>query len=199
MAPDEPDVDCRNSALVVWDMQYGIASRAFNIAEVTANAKLLVDAARQAHRPVIFSQHTGLPYEYQSRFGIYSSRRKGVDPKAGVPMAEGTREWEIISELAPGNEDLILKKHTPSFFVGTMLEQLLRNKAVDTVILAGVSTEVGIEGTARHAAYLGFVPIVVEDAVGSFDRRRHESALELMRQMFPVWKTGKVVGSLRSL
>lgn len=199
MSGSEPEVDLENSALIVWDMQNGISKRAFNIAEIVANVNLLIDAAHRSRRPVIASQHTGLGYEYQSRYGIYSARRRGMDPKAGVFMAEGTHDWELIDELALGKEDIVVKKHTPSFFVGTMVEQLLRNRGVDTVILTGVSTEAGIEGTARHAAALGFIPMVVENAVGSFDRGRHESALQLMRGMFPVRKTGDVVRSLGNL
>jgi nicotinamidase-related amidase len=196
MSVKEPQVDCKNSALILWDFQYGIASRAFNVDEITTNAKLLIDAAHKALRPVIYSQHTALPYEFQSKFGNYSLRRRGVDPKTGVWMGEGTRDWEIIKELSPATGDLVMKKHTPSFFVGTTLELLLRNRGVDTLILTGASTEVGIEGTARHGAYLGFIPIVVEDAIGSPDKGRHEASLQIMRNMFPVWKTEDVVRAL---
>ena len=70
---------------------------------------------------------------------------------------------------------------------------------MDTIILSGVSTEAGIETTARHAAALGFIPIIVEDAVGSGEKARHESALLVMRNMFPVRRTDDVVRSLRAL
>jgi nicotinamidase-related amidase len=184
---------------MVWDMQNGIAKRAFNVAQIVANANLLIDAAHKSHRPVIFSQHTGIPYEYLSRYGVYSARRRGMDPKAGTFMAEGTDEWKLMDGLAIDEDDIVVMKHTPSFFVGTMVEQLLRNRGVDTIILTGVSTDAGIEGTARHAAALGFLPVVVEDAVGSFDRARHESALQLMRGMFPVKTTDEVIRLLNSM
>jgi nicotinamidase-related amidase len=199
LSGSEPEVGLENSALIVWDMQNGISRRAFNIAEIIPNVNLLIEAAHRSRRPVIASQHTGLAYEYLSKYGIYSARRRGMDPKAGVFMAEGSPEWRLIDELVLGKEDVVVRKHTPSFFVGTMVEQLLRNRGVDAVILTGVSTDAGIEGTARHAAALGFIPVVVEDAVGSFDRARHESALQLMRGMFPVRKTEDVMKSLRNL
>lgn len=196
---NESGVDCTNSALIVFDMQHGIASRAFNIPQVTANVKLLIDTVHYSHRPVIFSMHTGLPFESQSKYAIYSMRRRGLDPKTQVYMAEGTPEWEMVSDLAPAKGDLVLKKHTPSFFIGTMLELLLRNKGVDTVIITGVSTDIGIEATARHAAYLGFLPIVVEDAIGSSDRARHDASLLVMRSMFPLWKTAEVTKSFEGV
>lgn len=199
MIGSEPEVGLENSALIVWDMQNGIARRAFNIAQIVANTNFLIEAAHKSRRPVIASQHTGIPYEYLPKYGIYSARRRGVDPKAGTFMAEGSNEWELMDELALGEDDQVVEKHTPSFFVGTMVEQLLRNRGVDTIVLAGVSTDAGIEGTARHAAALGFLPLVVEDAVSSFDRARHESALQLMRGMFPVKKTEEVIRLLGSL
>ena len=195
----EPDVGLENSALIVWDMQNGIAKRAFNIAQIVPNVNLLIDAAHSSHRPVIASQHTGIPYEFLSKYGLYSARKRGMDQKAGIFMAEGSEEWKLIDGLTLHKDDVLMKKHTPTFFVGTMLEQFLRNRGVDTIILAGVSTEAGIEGTARHAAALGFVPVVVEDAVGSFDKSRHESALQLMRSMFPLRKTDEVARSLKNL
>ena len=199
MSGSEPDVGLENSALIVWDMQNGIAKRAFNIAQIVPNVNLLIDAAHRSSKPVIASQHTGIPYEYLSKYGIYSARKRGMDPRAGTFMAEGSNEWKLMDGLAFGEDDTVIMKHTPSFFVGTMLEQFLRNRGVDTIILAGVSTEAGIEGTARHAAALGFIPVVVEDAVGSFDKTRHESALQLMRSMFPLRKTEEVVRSLGNL
>lgn len=196
MGIDDPEVDFTNSALIVWDMQYGIASRAFNLAEVTANVNLLIGAARRAHKPVIFTQHTAVPHEYLNKYGRYSLRRRGVDPSKGSFMAEGTQEWQLISEISPAKEDLVLKKHTPSFFIGTMGELLLRSRGVDTIVLTGVSTEIGIEATARHAAYLGFIPVVVGDAIGSSDKVRHETALKIMDLMFPILKTDDVSKSL---
>jgi nicotinamidase-related amidase len=61
------------------------------------------------------------------------------------------------------------------------------------MILSGVSTEGGIEGTARHGAYLGFIPVIGQDAVGSFDQQVHERMLEMMRRMFEVETTAAII------
>lgn len=184
-------------ALVVWDMQYGIAPRAFNFGEVVPKIKALRDAAHESGVPVIYSQHTGLPFEYLSAANVAFFKRRGLDPKTGF-MREGTREWQFVEELLPTKDDLVMKKHTPSFFVGTMLDQMLRNRGVDTVVLAGVSTEAGIEGTARHASYLGFLPLVVEDAVGSADREAHEKSMWVMKKMFNVQTTEAVIAGFKT-
>ena len=183
-------------ALIIWDMQYGISTRAFNFGEVVTRIKALRSAAHEEGVPVIYSQHTGLPYEYLSAANIAFFKRRGLDPKTGF-MREGSKEWEIVEELAPATDDLVLKKHTPSFFVGTMLDQMLRNRGIETVVLVGVSTEAGIEGTARHASYLGYYPLIVEDAVGSSDREAHEKALWMMRKMFNVMPADAVVASFK--
>ena len=57
-------------------------------------------------------------------------------------------------------------KLTMSAFVGRPLEIVLRDRGVTTLILVGAVLEIGIEPTARHAADLGFLPVVVEDACG---------------------------------
>ena len=56
-----------------------------------------------------------------------------------------------------------------SALVGTPLEAALRDRGVTTLALVGAVLEIGIEPTARHAADLGFLPVVVEDACGIVD------------------------------
>jgi nicotinamidase-related amidase len=187
------DVSYSNAVLILWDMQNGIARRAFNLKEIVKNARLLVDAAHRLHVPVIYSQHTSLPYGYLSKYAEYSLKRRGIDPRSSSFMIEGSDEWNILNELAPGKDDFVLKKHTASFFIGTILEQILRSRGIESLILTGVSTEGGIEGTARHGAYLGFIPVIAQDVVGSFDQQVHERMLEIMRRTFEVETTAAIL------
>lgn len=192
---DVSEMKLPSAALIVWDMQYGIAPRAFNFDEIAQRIGQLRDSFHRHGLSVIYSQHTGLPYEYMSAANIASMKRRGIDPKAGF-MAEGSKEWQIVEQLRPAKEDLVLRKYTASFFVGTMLEQLLHNRGVETIVLTGVSTDGGIEGTGRHSAYLGLRTVVVEDGVGSFDKEAHEKALWLMRRMFDVRPAESVMSSI---
>jgi nicotinamidase-related amidase len=190
-------VNYRSAALILWDMQNGIARRAFNFKQILENARLLLDAAHKHNLPTIYSQHTGLPSEYLSKYSIYSLGRRGMDPSKPF-MVEGSDEWKIVSELTPSKGDLVMKKHTASFFVGTILEQILRSRNIETLILSGVSTEGGIEGTARHAAYLGFVPVIAQDAVGSFEQQPHEAMLAIMRRMFEVASATTIIKNMEA-
>ena len=191
------DPNYSEAALIVWDMQNGIAGRAFNRASLVENVNKLTAAARAAGIPVIYSQHTGLEPAYLSDPMRYMMKRRGMDPRKDVMFPEGTKDWELMAEVKPAAGDVVLKKHTPSFFVGTALESMLRGRGVRIVILAGVSTEGGIEGTARHAAYAcGFIPVIVEDAVGSFEEGPHTAMLGIMRRSFEVLPTEQVVKNI---
>ncbi|HUK49481.1 MAG TPA: cysteine hydrolase [Terriglobales bacterium] len=191
-------VSFRNLALIVWDMQNGIARRALNFDEIVRNTKRLIEAAHKSEALIVYSQHTGMPSQFLSRYSRYSLKRRGIDPDKSTFVAEGSEEWKIVNELTPGKDDLILKKYFASFFVGTPLEQILRTRGVETLILCGVSTEGGIDGTARHGGYLGFIPVISQDAVGSFDRQSHEAMLEIMRKMFEVASTDAIVKKMET-
>ena len=62
-------------------------------------------------------------------------------------------------------------------FVGTDLEQTLRDRGIRTIVLAGISTNIGVESTARTAAALGFDVVLVEDACSSMSEEAHRFAI----------------------
>jgi nicotinamidase-related amidase len=90
------------------------------------------------------------------------------------PHAPQTR---LIPELAPNAREAVLDKVTMSAFEGTPLDIVLRDCGITAVAVVGVALEVGIEPTARHAADLGYIPIVVTDACGAGDATAGERAL----------------------
>jgi nicotinamidase-related amidase len=73
---------------------------------------------------------------------------------------------QLVEELKPAADEPVFDKLAMSAFVGTPVESVLRDRGVTTLILVGAVLEIGIEPTARHAADLGFLPVVVEDACG---------------------------------
>ena len=76
---------------------------------------------------------------------------------------------------------LLTKRHWGAF-AGTNLEQQLRSHGVDTVVLTGISTNAGVESTARQGTGLGFGFVVVEDACSGQDGEQHRFAFE---KIFP--------------
>ena len=61
---------------------------------------------------------------------------------------------------------------------------MLRSKAIKTIVIGGVATEGGVEGTARSARNLGYDVVVLKDGVGSRNRELHDLALKVMEQTF---------------
>ncbi len=179
-------VNPEHSALVVWDVQNALVNSIFNKQEFLARLKALTDRARQKGIPVLYSKITPLPPQYNSSWAIYSTmRRYGVDDPAKLPpfMKPGTADAEIAAEVAPSGDDLVIPKHTASFFTGTHVEYLLRNRGIETILFTGIATEFGVASSARDASNRGFYPVIVSDAVSSRNKEMHELALKILEQM----------------
>ncbi len=94
-------------------------------------------------------------------------------------LRRGTWGVEMLAEMpAP---DYSIEKTRYSGFHNTSLEALLRGLVVDTVILAGVVTNVCVEATARDAFHRDFRFVVLSDCVSAFNRKLHEASLENMQ------------------
>lgn len=161
---------------------------------IIPNMQKVLAAARSNQKPIFYGQHTMLPAEHQTKYGQWLAKGRGT---AGH-FVENTPGWEIVKEIAPQKDDFVIKKFTPNFFLGTYLEQILRNKEIETIIFIGAATEHGIDTTARHASFLGFMPVIVEDAIGSKEPVLHEAAMKIMREayMFEFKKTDYIVEKL---
>jgi len=101
-------------------------------------------------------------------------------PLAGKPLPDE------LSEIAPSagfqDGDLLVTKRHWGAFAGTPLEQELRSRGIDTVVLTGVSTNGGVESTLRQGTGLGLGFVVVEDACSGQDAEEHRFAFE---RIFP--------------
>jgi nicotinamidase-related amidase len=86
--------------------------------------------------------------------------------------------------LKPQPQDIAFQKRRPDGFVGTDFDLMLRSKGVGTILIGGVATEGGVEGTARTARNLGYDVVILQDCVGSRSREQHEMALKLMELAF---------------
>lgn len=94
-----------------------------------------------------------------------SSLLLGVLVKAGV-VVEGRPEADIVPELTPESGDVVSRRvHGLSPFHGTELEWFLRERGVQTVIVTGVSTNIGIPGACLEAVNRGLRAVVPEDGI----------------------------------
>ena len=107
-----------------------------------------------------------------------------IDQKPNfVPIvAGGTWEASVIDELAPAPEDYVIPKYRWSAFFQTYLDLALRTRKIDTLIIAGGSTDVGVASTAYTARDLDYNLVIVNDACSSPEHDNHD---QFMRRIFP--------------
>ena len=89
----------------------------------------------------------------------------------------GTRGAQVIPQLAPATDEVVIPKRRYSGFFGTDLDITLREKGVDTLRLVGDCTNICVLYTAADARNLGYAVEVVRDGVTSFDLEAHADAL----------------------
>ncbi len=97
-------------------------------------------------------------------------------------VSGGTWEAAVIDEIHPEPEDYVIPKYRWSAFYQTYLELALRTRKIDTIIIAGGSTDVGVASTAYAARDMDFNLVFVSDASGSPETDNHE---QFMRRIFP--------------
>src|SRR5918911_740327 len=158
----EEACDPRRLALVVYDMQVGILGQIADRERVVAQVARVLEAARAASVRTVFMRHVTLPTELM-----------------GASQMRMWMAWQR-AELAAATREAVFDKVTMSAFEGTPLDIVLRDCGIVSVALVGVALEVGIEPTARHAADLGYLPIVVTEACGAGDRAAGERSLEAL-------------------
>lgn len=185
-----------HACLVVWDVQNALVKAIFNRGLFLKNLKGLIAAARQAGVSVVYTKITPLPVAYESPWRLYlQMKRAGVDDPAKLPssMQPGSLEAEIPTEVAPIKNDMVLDKHTASIFIGTHFEYMMRNRRITTLIFTGISTEIGVDSSARDAANRGFYTIVANDCVSSSDQTMHEATLKILPRICLVMPAAEIV------
>jgi len=174
----------RRTALLVYDMQVGIIRQIKNGPELVSRVKVVLEAARAAGMRVFFMRHMSLPKEAA---GVFQLRMAMAWQK--VRTVAEVKPWflrdspgfPLVPELNPLPSEVIFDKITMSAFEGTPLDMALRDCGINSFVIAGVATEIGIEPTIRHGADLGYIPIVVTDACGAGDAEAAERALASIR------------------
>lgn len=168
------------TALLVYDMQVGIIRQLKNGPEIVARVARVLEAARAAGMRVFFLRHMSLPKEAS---GVFQLRMAMAWQR--VSTVEDVKPWflrdspgfPLVGELEPLASEVVFDKITMSAFEGTPLDIALRDCGINSFIIAGVATEIGIEPTVRHGADLGYIPIVVTDACGAGHAEAGERAL----------------------
>ncbi len=200
-------LDPARTCLLVFDLLEGhvrkdeATQRRF--APVIANAALLLHAARAAGTMVAFAHadHRADRATSARTLRDTDNRLRPLDPgndRSHLPLLTGgTGQTRIVAELAPVDSDFLVPKHRWSAFHGTYLETALRTRGVDTLVLCGGSTDVGVASTAYAARDLSYHLVIPEDACTSPEGDNHR---QFMQRIFPrmarVRSTAQVVAML---
>ncbi|KAL8150335.1 hypothetical protein V2J09_020143 [Rumex salicifolius] len=163
--------DPKSSALLVIDMQNAFSSIS---KPIIPPLQTTIDLCRRAGIPVIYTRH------------IHKS------PAESSPLAEwwgslildGTHESELMSEVVPGEGELVVEKSTYGAFTGTHLEKKLMETGVKELIVTGVMTNLCCETSAREAFVRGFRVFFSVDATATSCVELHEATLKNMAYGF---------------
>jgi nicotinamidase-related amidase len=181
------------TALVVIDLQRGIAAAPtapHPASDVVAHAVAVALALRAAGGTVVLVHVT------PSADGR-DALRPQTDTSARQPGPRPTDWSEILPELGPEPGDLVITKRQWGAFYGTELDLQLRRRGIDTILLAGISTNVGVESTARDAFERGYEQVFVEDAMTARSPDDHAHALRtVFARIGRVRSTAEVLAAL---
>jgi ureidoacrylate peracid hydrolase len=180
------------SALVVVDMQNGFLDDAGSMARLglpvghlrersLPGTRRLVAAARAAGVPVIWTRYVYMP-DYRDG-GLVPTMLLPAMKDVGA-LAHGSWDAEIVGELGPEPDDVVIDKSRPSAFYGTQLEPVLTSIDARNLVIAGVTTNICVETTARDAGQRDFHVHVVSDASAEWEDAKHEHALGTIGFMF---------------
>jgi nicotinamidase-related amidase len=166
------------SALILIDLQKGVVGRAlapYTAEQVLKTAKELADRFRSAGATVV-------PVNVGFSKDCKDALRQPVDQPMAIPPGGFPAEFSELVEGVARPGDMLITKRQWSAFYGTELDLQLRRRGVNTILLGGVSTNIGVESTARQAWELGYHLIIAEDATSGFSAEMHDFAF---RQIFP--------------
>jgi len=132
--------DRPNTAVVVIDLQNDVVANAYRRREVLAVVNTLIERARTAQVPVVWVQH------------------------ADEDLKAGSEGWQIVAELAPAAEEVIVEKRYRDAFEDTRLEQVLSRLGVGKLIVTGAQTDMCVRSTLHGALVRGYDATLVSDA-----------------------------------
>lgn len=170
-------LNAKTTALVVIDLQEGIlpfAGGPHSATDVVTRAARLAETFRANGSPVVMVR-VGWSDDYAEAL------KQPVDAVTPAhPLPENW--WTYPQALGKAESDLEVTKRQWGAFYGTDLELQLRRRGIDTVVLCGISTNIGVESTARNAWELGFSLIIAEDACSAASAEQHQGS---MTHIFP--------------
>jgi nicotinamidase-related amidase len=180
----------KNTALVLIDLQKGIVQYSFAkpVGDILSNAAGLVAAFRKANLPVVV-------VNVNPAGAAHTKTRKDAQPRSGVAFTE--ESLEIVPEINTQQGDIFVTKHTWSAFYETALDDELKKRKITGIVLAGIATSIGVEGTARSASERGYNITFASDAMTDMVPDAHDNSLKyIFPRLGEIDSTDKIIEKL---
>lgn len=189
-------------ALIVIHMQHAIThpegkvaflghAKATRESEIIPRQQVLIEAFRRKKLPVIFVNAFTDP---KARFPAYGRFWQGIQ-KSGANFL-GTKDVEVIPEVAPMPEETVLYNWPFGMFTRSNLKEVLDNLGVDTLVLVGVATDMAVLSAVFQASDMLYSLIVPDDASTSANPKFHEAAMGMIDAIALVTSTEDVIAHL---
>jgi nicotinamidase-related amidase len=198
----EFDIVPSKTALVIIDMQYLDAHRDYGMGAdakrqgitakydyyfnqldkvVIPNTQRLLEACRSAGIQVIYPRIASL---------VKDCRDVSIEHKRINLLAPAhSRESEILDEIKPLENEIVISKGASGVFNSTAIDQILRNLGVDTLLMTGVVTNYCVETAVRDAGDRGYNVVLVEDACAAMSEEHQRLAVEILAGIYCVVKS----------
>ena len=169
------------------------------------NAVKLSQAGRAAGLPVFFAKGNHRP-DGATSATIITDTNNSLTPwpngevvKTKMHVIAGDQSSDVLADLEPKADDYFIVKYRWSAFFQTYLDLALRSRGIDTIIISGGSTDVGVTSTMYSGRDLDYNMIVASDACGtSHDQRAHDMLMELVfPRMARVRSTQQVIDMIQ--
>jgi nicotinamidase-related amidase len=160
-------VDFKRSVLLIVDMEYGFLDSKSPLFvdlgfEIVANIKKILNIYREKKLPIIFVKR-----EHRKSGIDIDKTRVEIFKKSKGLILENDKSSEIIDDLKPLKDEIIVIKRRWSSFFGTELDILLRRLNIKNLIITGIQTPNCIRATVYDALSLDYNVIVISDATAS--------------------------------
>jgi ureidoacrylate peracid hydrolase len=203
--PEPVELDPDKTALIVVDMQNAFCKKSgifdylgkldeTKVKHIISQDKKVIEACRHqgikvvylrmGYRPDLSNAGGRESPNYYKELGLVAMRTHPELKDKFLIM--GTRDWEIIDELKPHPEDIVVDKNRYSGFVNTELDVILRTNNIKHLLFIGLATNVCVESTLRDAYFHEYFPILISDGCGNIGPESTQEAT--------IWNVTEIFG-----
>ncbi len=194
----QKQIENENTALLIVDVQKGEYNEEFiknNPQDkylfdriknkVIPNGKKLIEKCRSKKIEVIYTVVESLTLD---------GRDRGLDYKiSGIFAAKGSWQAEVVDDLKPLENEIIIPKTSSSLFNSTNFEYVLRNLSIQYLMIMGIVTDQCVETAVRDGCDRGFLVTLIEDACATHSQQRHDESLIGVKGYCRIRKTDEIL------